>query len=181
MVYIGIDTGKLGALSAVDENGKGVWLIDMPLNIEGKNASGKDILNWLKDRQQYSDIFVTVEECRYTPKMNSGEHDISVMTSFAFGRNYQAVIDAVEISGLSYNLVTPQNWKSEFFLLTKNKLESVSLAMKMFPEFEHMLKGRGHKVFDGRAESLLIAEYGRRKHRGIKWKSLKKEFLHTMK
>jgi len=53
--------------------------------------------------------------------------------------------------------VRPQAWKKEFGLIKKEKGDSIRVAQELFPLADITLK-KHH----GRAEALLMAEYGRR-------------------
>jgi hypothetical protein len=71
---------------------------------------------------------------------------------------------AFQALGVSLVEVPPKDWQREYKIRsTKDddtKAQSYLIASRMFPEVE--LRGPRGAVLDGRADALLIAEYGRR-------------------
>ncbi len=60
---------------------------------------------------------------------------------------------------LPIEFVSPRVWKKRMGLTTADKETSRAMAIRMFPLLAKELARKGD---DGRAEALLIAEYGRR-------------------
>ena len=67
--------------------------------------------------------------------------------------------------GVSLIEVPPKEWQREFGIKggkgDDTKAQSYLIASRMFPGVE--LKGPRGAILDGRADALLIAEYGRRR------------------
>lgn len=167
MYFVGIDSGKQGAIAILNESGELEQILDMPLDVLGKHVDSLKLFNILLEIARHGQIYITLEECRYTPKMNeSSDKNISVMTAFSFGRNYQACVSVLEIFQKPYNLVRPEIWKARFALFNLNKEGSILKAIQLFPKNQKDIATR--KKCDGRAEALLIAEYGRRTYNGEK-------------
>jgi crossover junction endodeoxyribonuclease RuvC len=77
---------------------------------------------------------------------------------FRFGQNLGQWQGLLAGMGLDYTMVTPQAWKRQAGLIGADKVDSVVLARKFWPEHSDMFK---YKTADeGRAEAALIARYG---------------------
>ena len=83
-----------------------------------------------------------------------------VSSSFCFGEGkgmWEGILAALNIP---VELVSPQRWKKEIMAdQGKDKSAARFKAMALFPSLADQLKLVKH---DGRAEALLLAEYGRR-------------------
>lgn len=167
-VFVGIDSGLKGAIAVLDEDGDLLGVKDMPLFADGKNVDVKALYDLLlKIVTQYK-VFVTLEECYYTPKLKGSvdddERNISVMTAFKFGRSYQSAFSVLEILQVPRLYIKPTIWKKDFFLFSQNKIQSVETAIQLYPAIANELKyvGRNKTMVykDGRAEAILIARYG---------------------
>ena len=155
--FIGIDPGQKGALSIIShyhyDDNKFIHVIDMPL------FPSKEI-NTIGVREFFS-VIISRESICYIEKAQSMPRQ-GVTSTFNYGQGYGKLKAVLEILGISYQEISPQLWKKEFSLIKKDKKDSVTVAMKLFPEITFKTpKGR---LLDGRAESLLIAEYCRRKN-----------------
>ena len=163
-VYIGIDPGQQGAIAVMDEDGKILFnTYDMPLRAE-KGIDGLELYRFLSQIQFiYKDrMFCMLEQAQSMPSMDS-------QAVFNYGTGFGKIVAVLEILGVPYQPVRPHVWKKEFSLnkekgktmTTKDKKgASVAMAQKLFPNQELQTpKGR---MLDGRAEALLICEYGRR-------------------
>ena len=80
---------------------------------------------------------------------------------FNFGKAYGYILGALDISMVSYELVTPQAWKKEFHL-SADKKTSIECCKRLFPTVELRRNMQCRTDHDGMAEALLIAEYARR-------------------
>jgi len=90
-----------------------------------------------------------------------------VASSFNFGMGYGMWIGIVVGLGLPYELVTPQRWQKEMLAgMQGGKDASCIRAQELFPEADLRLGPRSKKLHDGRADALLLAEFGRRTHGG---------------
>lgn len=150
--YIGIDPGKKGAIAIIDQDMKLINSYEMPLTAS-KEIDSKEIFNILGS---YSIIHTTKIILEHAQSMPSQ----GVKSMFNYGRGYgklQAVIECLEIP---YIEIKSQKWKKEFNLIKKDKKDSVLVAHKLFPK-EVFQTPRG-RLLDGKAESILMAEWGRR-------------------
>lgn len=148
--WIGIDPGKKGAISLITFKGRyETW--DMPVLPNGEIDSRAiyDIL------YQFENIKCVLEKSQPMPQQG-------VTSVFNYGRGYGKIQSILEILKIPYAEIRPTQWKKEFGLIKKDKKQSVTLAKKLFPGAE-LVTPRG-RLIDGRAEALLMAEYGRRKN-----------------
>ena len=87
-----------------------------------------------------------------------------VSSSFTFGKGAGLWEGIVAALSMSYTLVTPVRWKREMMEgMPKEKGASRVRAMQLFPTLADQL---GLVKHHGRADALLIAEYGRRQQGG---------------
>lgn len=143
--FYGIDPGCKGALAWVTPEGKFVGIEDLP-------TTDRDWLDFLDVPHTLFNCYCTMEDVHALPGQ-------STVAGFTFGKNVgKAELLAERLSPADAPLkVSPQRWK-KYFKLDKDKHKSVMLARELFPEAVELLKVSK----DGRAEALLIAEYGRR-------------------
>ena len=145
MYYLGIDPGRNGGY-AVLNNGE--------IETYGK-FDKQELINvcYSLSRKQEK-TRACLEKVHAMPKQGS-------VSMFSFGENYgwlKGVLDAFEIP---YQEIPPQTWKKEFNLNSKKEL-SIEVCQQLFPDANLVPHG-GKKAHDGIAESLLMAEYARRK------------------
>ena len=146
MIYIGIDPGKKGGVATISEDGVKVYQWDDQRFIEDMRQHA----NWLDK------CVACVEKVGAMP----GQGTVSM---FSFGQSYGFILGALAAFGIPYQLVSPATWKREFGLLKSQKQGSVDVCKRLFPGVNLLPTERCRKESDGMAESLLIAEYARRK------------------
>ncbi len=79
-----------------------------------------------------------------------------IASSFLFGVGFGSILSVIQAMHVPLSFTTPGVWKRSYGL-SKDKHASLHKARLMFPTAElHLAK------HDGRAEALLIAEFGRR-------------------
>ena len=160
MHIIGIDPGLTGAVAVLPEGrfydtpvasvkkgGKKVYLVaEMVAALEsfGYDAAG------LPRGHAY------IEDVHSMPGQG-------VSSSFSFGRGFGLWEGIVAALGIPYTLVSPVRWKRAMMDgMGKEKGASRVRAGQLFPQLADQL----NRVKDhGRADALLIAEYGRRQQR----------------
>ena len=146
MIYIGIDPGKKGGYAVIDDRGARVYPWDNTYFVSDMNA--------VESRGE--SIVAAVEKVGAMPHQG-------VVSMFNFGTSYGFILGVLTAFGIGYQLVPPSVWKREFGLLHTDKQSSVDVAKRLFPSVNLMPTDRCRKESDGMAESLLIAEYARRK------------------
>ena len=154
MIYVGIDPGLSGAVAAIDDEGP-LWVEDTPTcKVEDKNKYLVGAMaGLLKSFAERTDVLVVLENVHSMPKQG-------VASSFSFGEGkgmWEGILGAYNIP---FDLVSPQRWKKEIMAdQGKEKSAARFKAMALFPTLAERFKLVKH---DGRAEAILMAEYGRR-------------------
>lgn len=173
-VCVGIDTGLEGAIAVLADNMFRVWdtpTLDIVVSRRKKRATGKltvkkrtrynlvEMTRILKQARAYAQtndcpIRVWIEEVHAMPGQG-------VASMFSMGRGLGSWEGIVAACGLSMEHVAPQTWKKMTMAgMGKEKDASVYRAQELWPEAE-LVTPRGRRLH-GRADALLIAEYGRR-------------------
>ena len=78
---------------------------------------------------------------------------------FNFGKGFGLWLGILAGLGIPHTLVTPQAWKKEMMQGMGDKDAARIRAQELFP---HCVDSLSRKKDIGRADALLIAEYGRR-------------------
>lgn len=103
------------------------------------------------------EALVVLENIHSMPKQG-------VASSFSFGKGFGMWLGIVAAFKLPMELVSPQRWKKEILVdMGQGKDASRFKAIALFPSIAEQLS---RKKDDGRAEALLLAEYGRRLRKG---------------
>lgn len=144
MVYLGIDPGEKGTMAIIWEWGK-IELI--PFSVDGY----KDMMRQCPPM-----------ECRCCLERVNAMPKQGVTSMFNFGKNFGFIQGLLTAYSIPYELVTPQKWKKEF-QITGDKNSSIAVCKRLFPDVDLRRTERCRKDDDGAAESLLLAEYARRK------------------
>lgn len=141
--YIGIDPGKNGAMAII--NGKKITTVPF-------------------DEEAYADALARVDEKNafaVVERVNAMPGQ-GVTSMFSFGMNYGFIQGLLAANRIPYELVMPQKWKKEFGV-TSDKNTSIAVAQRLFPDVSLLRTDKCKKPDDGVAESLLMAEFARRK------------------
>jgi crossover junction endodeoxyribonuclease RuvC len=156
MNYIGIDPGKQGAVAVLSEDGFPM-LYDCPL--VGKEL---DVVSMATLLRPYCELGAVAILEKVGARPGQG-----VVSMFSFGVGYGMWRGILAAFGARVHLVAPQTWKAAMLRDTdKSKDASVLTAMSLFPGLAaKQLTGSRGGIKDGRAEALLLAEYGRRTNR----------------
>lgn len=129
--------------------------------VEGETTKRKYLASamalLLKPFADRSDVMAVLENVHSMPKQG-------VASSFCFGEGkgmWEGILAAYNIP---VEMVSPQRWKKSMMDgQGKDKSAARFKAMSLFPNKSEQLKLVKH---DGRAEALLMAEYGRRLRSG---------------
>ena len=142
---IGIDVGKSGGIALISDSRTQVF-----------PYSDEDLIKCLEKARDWGDkVRVCVEKVGAMPGQG-------VVSMFNFGKSLGFIEGVLQAYGISYQLVPPQTWKKEFSL-TGDKSNSIEVCRKLFPNINLLATNRSRKPHDGMAESLLMAEYARRR------------------
>lgn len=143
MIYIGCDPGKKGSLALL-ENGKvSIFPFDEDTYI---NVLGK------------VDPHTAVCCLEHVGAM-PGQ---GVTSMFNFGTNFGFIQGVLRAYKIPFELVRPQKWKKEFSI-TGDKNSSIAVCKRLFPDVSLLRTAKCKKEDDNVAESVLLAEYARRK------------------
>lgn len=152
LTYIGIDPGVSGALAVIHPDGE-VSLYDMPTALVGKTRKRSEVvegqLRFLLALEADPGCVCFIEQVSAMPGQG-------VSSMFGFGVSYGIVRGVVAGLGIRAELVTPQAWKKHFGLLGADKDAARAVASRLFPNVS-----LARKKDVGRADALLLAEYGR--------------------
>lgn len=139
-IYLGIDPGKSGAISAIWSDG------EPSLSHIKLKETEQDIADWLS-QFDLTKSKATIERVASSPQMG-------VVSAFAFGRSYgflRGLLCGMRIPVLE---VAPVKWQTAMECRTKgDKNASKAAAQRRWPSL---------KITHANADSLLLAEYGRK-------------------
>ena len=151
MIYIGIDPGKAGGYAIIAESETGRAVFAYPWDDVFFATEMSAIAN-----RKAEGIFAAVEKVGAMPGQG-------VTSMFNFGKSAGFIEGVLTALGIPYQLVPPATWKKEFSLIGKDKRASVAVCKKLFPDVDLKRTEKCTTDSDGKAESLLIAEWARRK------------------
>lgn len=140
MIYLGIDPGKSGSIS-------GIWSDGQPFvaTIRGDGTEAD-----IADALQSFDL----DNARAIIERVSSSPQMGVKSSFTFGASYGFLRGILAACKVPYIEVSPQKWQKAMECMTKgDKNVSKSAAQRLWPHL---------KITHRNADSLLLAEYGRR-------------------
>lgn len=150
MNLIGIDPGKKGALAWATENEADV--LDTPLI-----GKAYDVISMAEGLESFYVAMKSKVGCRVILEKQWARPGNSAKSTSAMMEGYgiwKGILGALKIPYLE---VAPQTWK-KLLKLSKDKEASRAMAIKLFPYLASSLK---FKKDEGRAEALLLTEYGR--------------------
>lgn len=148
MIFIGIDPGSSSGAMAIIGHDDEIKII--PFN----ERSWVDELNYIVTTSNRKNIFTIVEHVHSMPKQG-------LSSTFSFGTNFGFIQGMLAALNIGYQLVSPNKWKKEFGL-GKDKDASIITAQRLFPGVNLNRTEHSRKLDNNMAESLLMAEYGRR-------------------
>ena len=161
MIIVGIDPGISGAVAFIKLPSGVVEIYDTTVAEIKKGKTKKNeylpyqmakLLNFCR----VGEFFLFIEKVHSMPGQG-------VASMFNFGRGFGLWEGIAAGLGLPINYVTPQAWKKEVMTFAGDKDQARIRAQELFPECSSLLS---RKRDIGRADALLIAEYGRRVMKG---------------
>lgn len=161
MITIGIDVGVTGAIAALDEHEQLVSVDDLPVMVHGsaKWIDAFELVGMIRELRGGRPARAIVEHVHAMPKLGT-------VAANSKGMTMGSVLAALQVAGVSIELVSPQTWKRALGLIAPNttdaekKRASLTKARMLFPTAELSL-GKHHN----RAEALLIAFWAMRHQR----------------
>jgi crossover junction endodeoxyribonuclease RuvC len=147
--YCGIDPGFSGAIAIINDKHRVIECWDMPIHTVGKQKS-IDIHRLKGMLTTYPLAHITIERAQAMPKQG-------VVSMFRYGESY-GIIQGVCHMDVPRTYVRPADWKKLLMPgMDKAKGSSIVRAEELF---NYSLP---RKKDHGKAEAILIAEFGRRK------------------
>lgn len=164
MIVLGIDIGLTGAVAAVHPNGT-ASVHDIPTVADGgkgRRICGRGLLLLLRELVAADRAaLVLFEDVRARPMGNGSGHGNTMHSQGSLMRSRGIVEAAIDIARFDVCIVQPATWKRWHGLLKTEKGASLDLARSLYPALAGDLK---RKKDHNRAESLLIAHYGKEDH-----------------
>jgi len=162
MLTIGVDVGITGAIAFIDGCAQLVSVADLPICVHGKSkwVDPLPLIALVREAKlkdgdmQMPRAFV--EATHAMPKLGT-------VAANSKGMTLGSTLAALQIAGVSIELVTPQKWKAALGLLMpkasdkEKKATSLTRARMLFPSAD-LDRVKDH----GRAEALLIAHWAYR-------------------
>ena len=152
-IYIGVDPGISPAMAALDEQGRLLWMKDIPAIETGKGKQKKNEMNCGAVKEALIDaahIFIEKAQAMQKPGQKQG---IASTGKYMKGAG---IIEGICIGlGIPYTLIPPLTWKPKMMVgMRKDKEASLLRVQQLYPGSVHM-KRDNHK-----AEAALICLYG---------------------
>ena len=151
MIWLGIDPGAKGGWAIIMDDAGEITTTAHSWDDRLFVLSMGGLLDF-KDNHR---IVAAVEKVGAMPHQG-------VTSMFNFGKNAGFIEGVLTALGIPYQLVPPATWKREFSLIGKDKRASIEVCKRLFPDVDLKRTDRCRTESDGMAESLLIAEWGRR-------------------
>lgn len=160
-LYLGVDPGKSGALAVIEADGRARDVVLMPVVTgDGRPEYDVPVIRDLLLAWKGEGVFVTVEKQQPMPLAHGG-----TIANFNRGMGragWEWLLVALKIP---HQLVAPRTWQAVMHAGTSGtdtKQRSIIACHRLFPDVSLTKSARANKDLDGKAEALLLAEYGRR-------------------
>lgn len=169
-VYIGIDPGKRGFISVM--SGDGIEF----LGLGGR--SGMEVSDFMG---RYSGVC-----CHAVMEDVHAVYGSSAGATFEFGFGKGFLLGLLVAHRIPYTLVQPKEWQAGIWTnadmvvshkvvdsgggvvvsrrVTDTKATSIKAASRIFPAVDFRKSGRCRRIDDNKVDSLLMAEYARRRN-----------------
>lgn len=172
--FLGIDPGFSGAICLMNADGDVLQLFDVPtvsFETTKKTKAGNARKRTEYDEAALATYFretrMVVNDLLGVLEATSPRPNESAMSAHSFGVGFGILRGMLAQSGIPYERIFPATWKAVVMAgMPKNKEASVPTAARLFPSVAHKLRGPRGAALDGRADALLLAEYGRRSRGG---------------
>ncbi len=161
--WVGCDPGLKGAIAMIEGDKVECW--DMPTyKVQGtwkthNYIDGKRLALIFQSLSAGHDVSICLEQVSAMPGSDGrgGRQAIGVTSAFNFGMGYGTIVGVLNALHLTFHEARPAVWKRAM-QVNPDKEFSIKMATALYPDAERFLK---RKRDDGRAESILLAEYGR--------------------
>lgn len=178
LAVVGIDPGQTGAIASLSLDGKIITITDFNIDSMTKRINShhfSTVLDAILDFHETNRLKVYLEKSQAMTQQG-------VVSTFNYGVNYGILYGLLtaRIPEIEVVEVNPRKWKKEFDLnsdkkagIIKDKSDSVNTAIRLYPQREDMFRrlkkngAEGYVLEHGRADAILICEYGRRLNGGL--------------
>lgn len=166
-VNIGIDPGKDGFITAII----GKEFIFAPIPLIGKFLDIHELSRVLGEFKALGDVHCVFEDVH-------AKYGSSAKATFSFGFVCGATEACIIASGIPFTKVQPKEWQKIMWqgipiqkkasstgktMVNDTKLMSLMACKRLFPDVDLRANNRCKIPHDGKVDSILLAEYGRRK------------------
>lgn len=167
MVNIGIDPGKDGFITVMI----GEEFIFSPIPLIGKFLDIHELTRILSEFSSLPDVHCIFEDVH-------AKYGSSAKATFSFGFVCGATEACIIASGIPFTKVQPKKWQEEMWqgipiqkkqsstgktMVNDTKLMSLMACKRLFPNLDLTANSRCRVPHDGKVDSILLAEYGKRK------------------
>lgn len=163
--FLGIDCGLDGFIMGIDANGNLQLAEPTPTLKKNKRGNKREynmaaMRGILKAAEIASsgDLLVVLEKQQAMPGQG-------VTSMFSTGRGFGLWEGMLVGMGLRYQIVHPRTWQKIMLRDVpgdNTKTRSILAAERLFPSVDLRKNGRCRTPHDGKADALLMAEYGKR-------------------
>ena len=157
-MFIGIDNGLNGGITVINDEQEIVDSIVMPIiKIKGKNHYDiNKIVQWFNEFHEPDKLIVCLEKTHVRPVQGK-------RACFMSGFGYGLMQGIIESLGISYMIISPQEWMKEFELSSKDTKESILFCQRKWPTYNWTATDRSKKLHDGKTDSACLALYALRR------------------
>lgn len=157
--YIGIDPGLSGALALLDENGRFLEIVDLPIKLKYLDKKDRVVKHCIDAKKLEEILSALIAEngnidSVYLEDVH-GRGGWSASISFGLGETIGSLLAVLDCMQLNVVWITPTFWK-KYFKVTSDKESTRAKAISLYPGALNYLN---RKKDHNRAESLLIARY----------------------
>jgi hypothetical protein len=165
-VFIGVDPGSKGAIVAINENRELIVCADMPF-IDGQiSMRGIDKIFSGFDPDN---SFAAIEVAK---AMNQEKRSQSVASMLKYGRGLGALQMCIFLKKISCTELQSVQWMSLLGVngKTSGQYNGDKVAVELIPQLKNLVYEKnskyknGVRIYDGRADAALIAEWKLRKY-----------------
>jgi hypothetical protein len=161
--FLGVDPGKKGAFAILSTKGDLMSILDMPLNNNQPCPYGIGTL-YIACANKYTKPFSVIEKPQTRP--TDGKKGVS---TYFLGAGYLMM---PVLWDWPIQMIPPTIWTRNIHVGLPSDLSAKKKSLLAFQAlFPKLAKSKafvdGKKIYDGRIDAVLIAEYARRLHSGI--------------
>ena len=139
MYHLGIDPGKTGGATLLDDNG------DIVKKFGFTKKTNHDISQWIEEQTKGRKVIAYLERVASSPQMG-------VVSAFSFGRSYGNLEGFLAGLKIPFDYVTPAVWQRRLGCLSHgDKNITKSRAQRMYPSEKN--------ITHATADSILIARF----------------------